>query len=72
MRIKEKFLKCHNSVPAIRGEKRETMKFRLIGCTMIFNVVSFYTVLYDVACVEGISLDGTKMTRAQVEDVIFI
>ena len=48
------------------------MKFRLIGCTMIFNAVSFYTVLYDVPCVEGVSLDSTKRTRAQIEDVIFL
>ena len=45
--------------------------FRLMGCTMIFNAVSFYTVLDDVECVEGVSLDGLKMTRARVADVIF-
>ena len=46
------------------------MHFALIGRpTLIFKAVRLYTVLGDVRCVYGITLDGTATTCARLDDI---
>lgn len=48
-----------------------TQTFRLTGRATVFRAVKFYTMLGDVPCVKGVTLDGKYQTDARIADVVF-